>query len=55
MTPELVGRLLMVLCGFALMFLGVITFFHGGEHFMLGILICFAGVVSMFQGLPHHE
>ena len=55
MTPELIGRLLMVLCGFALMFLGVITFVHGGEHSMLGILICFAGVVSMFQGLPHHE
>ena len=55
MTAELVGRLLMVLCGFALMFLGVITFFHGGDHKMLGLLICFAGVLSMFQGLPNHE
>jgi len=55
MTAELIGRLLMVLCGFALMFLGVITFVHGGEHSMLGILICFAGILSMFQGLPHHE
>ena len=55
MTAELVGRLLMVLCGFALMFLGVITFVHGGEHSMLGILICFAGLLSMLQGLPNHE
>tara|TARA_X000001388_G_scaffold12267_1_gene7348 strand:+ start:21 stop:206 length:186 start_codon:yes stop_codon:yes gene_type:complete len=55
MTAELVGRLLMVLCGFILAMLGVITFVHGGEHSMLGILICFAGVLSMFQGLPNHE
>ena len=55
MTAELVGRLLMVLCGFILAMLGVITFVHGGEHSMLGILICFAGVLSMFQGLPSYE
>tara|TARA_R100000655_G_scaffold6360_1_gene18357 strand:- start:717 stop:902 length:186 start_codon:yes stop_codon:yes gene_type:complete len=55
MTAELVGRLLMVLCGFILAMLGVITFVHGGEHQNLGILICFAGVLSMFQGLPDHE
>jgi len=55
MTAELIGRLLMVLCGFILTMLGVITFVHGGEHSMLGILICFAGVLSVFQGLPNHE
>ena len=54
MNPELIGRLLMVLCGFALMFLGVIVFIHG-EHYEVVILICFAGVVSMFQGLPSYE
>jgi len=55
MTAELIGRLLMVLCGFILTMLGVITFVHGGEHSMLGILISFAGVLSVFQGLPNHE
>ena len=51
MTAELVGRLLMVLCGFALMFLGVIVFIHG-EHYEVGILISFAGICSIFGGLP---
>jgi len=54
MTAELVGRLLMVLCGFILAMLGVIVFIHG-EHYTIGILISFAGVLSMFQGLPNHE
>ena len=55
MNGELIGRLLMVLCGFILAMLGVITFVHGGEHQMLGILISFAGVVSIFGGLPTYE
>ena len=49
---EMIARLLMVLVGFILAMLGVITFVHSGEHQMLGILISFAGVVSMFGGLP---
>tara|TARA_Y100000385_G_C12516168_1_gene393391 strand:- start:257 stop:436 length:180 start_codon:yes stop_codon:yes gene_type:complete len=52
---EMIGRLLMVLTGFILAMLGVITFVHSGEHQMLGILISFAGVVSMFGGLPNYE
>jgi len=52
---ELIGRLLMVLVGFALVMLGFITFIHSGEHRMLGILILFGGVVSMFGGLPNYE
>ena len=55
MNGEMIGRLLMVLTGFVLAMLGVITFVHGGEHHMLGILISFAGVVSMFGGLPDYE
>jgi hypothetical protein len=55
MNAEIIARLLMVLTGFALAMLGVITFVHGGEHQMLGILISFAGVVSMFGGLPNHD
>ena len=49
---EMIARLLMVLSGFVLAMLGVITFVHSGEHQILGILITFAGVVSMFGGLP---
>ena len=49
---EKIARLLMVLTGFVLAMLGVITFVHSGEHQILGILITFAGVVSMFGGLP---
>ena len=54
MNGELIGRLLMVLVGFVLAFLGVIVFIHG-EHYEVGILISFAGIVSMFGGLPHYE
>ena len=48
---EMIGRLLMVLTGFVLAMLGVITFVHS-DHNILGILISFAGVMSMFGGLP---
>ena len=52
---EMIARLLMVLTGFVLAMLGIITFIHSGEHQMLGILISFAGVMSIFGGLPTHE
>ena len=52
MIVELVARLLMVLIGFALALLGVIVFIHSNDHALLGILISFAGMVSMFGGLP---
>jgi hypothetical protein len=55
MNGEIIGRLLMVLTGFVLAMLGVITFVHGGEHHTLGILITLAGVVSIFGGLPNYE
>jgi len=48
---EMIGRLLMVLTGFVLAMLGIITFVHS-DHQTLGILISFAGVMSMFGGLP---
>ena len=54
MNAELIARLLMVLVGFALALLGVIVFVHG-EHYEVGILISFAGIVSIFGGLPHYE
>ena len=52
LMSEMIARLIMVLTGFVLAMLGVIVFVHSGEHQMLGILISFAGVVSMFGGLP---
>jgi hypothetical protein len=52
MRAEMIARLLMVLTCFVLAMLGIITFLHSGDHKMLGILISFAGVVSMFGGLP---
>tara|TARA_R100001129_G_C5151900_1_gene199133 strand:+ start:342 stop:569 length:228 start_codon:yes stop_codon:yes gene_type:complete len=52
---KVVARLLMVLTGFVIVMLGFITFIHSGEHRLLGLLICFAGVVSMFAGLPSVE
>jgi ABC-type uncharacterized transport system permease subunit len=52
MTMESIMRLMMILVGFIIAMLGVITFIHSGEHRILGLLISFAGVVSMFGGLP---
>ena len=54
MNGELIGRLLMVLVGFVLALLGVIVFIHG-QHYEVGILISFAGIVSIFGGLPYYE
>jgi len=54
MTGELIARLLMVLTGFVLAMLGVIVFMHG-EHYEVGILISFAGICSIFGGLPYAE
>jgi ABC-type uncharacterized transport system permease subunit len=53
--PEVFGRLMMILVGFIIVMLGFITFIHSGEHRILGLLISFAGVVSMFMGVPDHE
>ena len=54
MNGEIIARLLMVLTGFVLALLGVIVFVHG-EHYEVGILISFAGIVTIFGGLPHYE
>ena len=51
---EMIGRLLMVLTGFILAMLGVIVFIHG-QHYEVGILISFAGIVTIFGGLPTYE
>ena len=54
MNGELIARILMVLTGFVLAMLGVIVFIHG-QHYEVGILISFAGICSMFGGLPYYE
>ena len=52
---EVIARLMMVLVGFIVVMLGFITFIHAGDHKVLGILISFAGVVTMFGGIPDAE
>jgi len=52
---EVVARLSMILVGFIIVMLGFITFIHSADHRILGLLICFAGVVSMFAGIPSVE
>ncbi len=54
MKAELIARLLMVLTGFVLAMLGVITFIHS-DHNTLGILITFGGLLSVFEGLPKYD
>jgi len=51
---EVIGRLLMLLTGFFLVMLGFITAMHS-DHQVLGILLSFGGVMTMFEGLPRHE
>tara|TARA_R110002049_G_scaffold134160_1_gene293595 strand:+ start:58 stop:243 length:186 start_codon:yes stop_codon:yes gene_type:complete len=55
MNGELIARLIMVLTGFALAMLGVIVFIHSNDHALMGILISFAGICSIFGGLPTYE
>ena len=52
---EVIARLTMILVGFIIVMLGFITFIHSADHRLLGLLICFAGVVSMFAGIPSVE
>jgi len=48
---EMVGRLLMVLIGFAVAMLGLIYGIHSQDIY-LGILIAVGGIASMHMGLP---
>jgi len=47
----MVGRLLMVLIGFAVAMLGLIYGIHSQDIY-LGILIMVGGIASMHMGLP---
>ena len=48
---EIIGRMLMVLIGFAVAMLGLIYAIHSQDVY-LGILISVGGVASMLGGLP---
>mgnify|MGYP000521357335 FL=1 len=48
---ELIGRMLMILVGFAVAMLGLIYAIHTQDVY-LGILIATGGVASMLGGLP---
>jgi uncharacterized membrane protein len=50
---ETVMRLMMILVGFIIAMLGIITAVYS-DHHMLGLMISFGGVMSMFGGLPDH-
>ena len=51
---EIMFRLTMVLVGFLLAFLSLITIIHS-SHYVVGVLLLFGGVLIMFEGLPRHE
>ena len=51
---EIMFRITMVLVGFLLAFLSLITIMHS-SHYVVGILLMFGGVLTMFGGLPNHE
>ena len=40
---------------FAMIFLGIIFAVHAETHNTLGILIAFAGIVSVINFLPHYK
>ena len=48
---ETIGRIIMILLGFALAMLGIIYAIHTQDVY-LGILISVGGVASMLGGLP---
>jgi len=48
----MIASLIGILAGFILIMLGLIIGIHS-EHTTVGLLIMFAGLVSMFHFLPH--
>jgi len=51
---EVIMRIMMTLTGLILGMLGMITAIHS-DHDVLGILISFAGVITMLSGLPDNQ
>ena len=51
----MIASLLGILGGFILTMLGIIFAVHADTHNTLGILIAFAGLMSMFYFLPYYK
>ena len=50
----MIASLIGILTSFILLMLGLILGVHS-EHTVLGVLVMFAGVVSMINFLPHYK
>ena len=50
----MIMRMMITLTGLIVGMLGVITAIHS-DHFILGVLLLFFGVMCMHEGLPRHE
>jgi len=50
----MIASLIGILAGFILMMLGLILGVHS-EHTVVGVLIMFAGLISMINFLPHYK
>ena len=50
----MIASMLGILAGFILIMLGLILGVHS-EHIVVGVLIMFAGLVSMLNFLPHYK
>ena len=51
----MIASLIGILAGFILTMLGIIFAVHADTHNTVGILIAFAGLVSMINFLPHYK
>ena len=51
---EVAMRILMILVGFGIVFLGLITSMHS-SHYEVAVLLMFGGAVVMFGGIPNAE
>ena len=51
---NLIASLVMVLVGFLLAFLGVITFINS-DHYTVGVLLLVGGCLITLEGLPKYE
>ena len=51
----MIASLIGIIVGFLMMMLGIIFAVHADTHNTLGILIAFAGIVSMVNFIPHYK
>ena len=51
----MIASIIGIIVGFLMMMLGIIFAVHAETHNTLGILIAFAGIVSMVNFIPHYK